>query len=195
MFVYVTLRCKRIILKFLFWSICLSSFLVHFKKNRPGVFFLMRFLLLYLDSRRFLDRLRYSFSRLFDCVSFQYFKVVVSCNLFSLPSFASIFGLSPQPLFSSSCNAFSVSSEYLLMFRFSILACCRSHFICDSHLSSHSYFDFPSKVFKGAPIFSLIHFDPAYIKSFNSVMSFVGIFINKSFTFSVLDLTVLQSIS
>ena len=48
-------------------------------------------------------------------------------------------------------------------------------------------------VFKGTLIFSRTNFAPAYIKSFNSVMSFVRIFVNKSLTFSVSDLTVLQS--
>ena len=78
------------------------------------------------------------------------------------------------------------------MFRFSILADC-SLFMCDSSLSSHPGFDFLSLVFKRIPIFSLTNFAPAYIKSLNSVMSFVGIFVNKSFTFLVSDLTVLQS--
>ena len=78
------------------------------------------------------------------------------------------------------------------MFRFSILACCHSLFICDSSLSSYSHFNFLSVVFKGSLIFSQINFAPAYIKSFYSVM-FIGIFVNKLFTFSVLDLTVLQS--
>ena len=50
-------------------------------------------------------------------------------------------------------------------------------------------FDFLSVIFKGSPNFSLTNFAPAYIKSFNSVISFVGISVNKS----VLDLTVLQS--
>ena len=75
------------------------------------------------------------------------------------------------------------------MFRFSILACCRSLFICDSNLSSHPGFEFLSVAFKGTPIFSQSNFAPAYIKSFNSV----GIFVNKSFTFTVSDLTALQS--
>ena len=48
-------------------------------------------------------------------------------------------------------------------------------------------------VFRGTRIFSQINFGPAYIKLFNSVMSFVEIFINKSFTFLVSNLTVLQS--
>ena len=48
-------------------------------------------------------------------------------------------------------------------------------------------------VFKGNPIFPQTNFAPAYIKSFNFVMSFVEIFVIESFTFSVLDLTVLQS--
>ena len=79
------------------------------------------------------------------------------------------------------------------MFRFSILASCRCLFICDSSLSSHTGFDFLSVVFKGTQIFSQTNFSPVYIKSFNSVMLFVGIFVDKSFTFSVSDLTVLQS--
>ena len=79
------------------------------------------------------------------------------------------------------------------MFCFSILTCCRSPFICDSSLSSHPGFDFLSVVLKGKPIFSQTNFAPAYIKSFNSVMLFVGMFVNKSFTFPVSDLTVLQS--
>ena len=60
------------------------------------------------------------------------------------------------------------------MFRFSILACW-SLFIYDSSLSSYQ-----------------TNFSPVYSKSFNSVMSFVGLFVNKSFTFSVSDLTVFQ---
>ena len=47
-------------------------------------------------------------------------------------------------------------------------------------------------VIKKTPIFSQTNFFPVYIKSFNSVMSFVGMFVNKSFTFSVSNLTVLQ---
>ena len=70
------------------------------------------------------------------------------------------------------------------MIRFSILAYCCSLFIFDSSLFV---------VFKETPIFSQTNFALAYIKSFNSVMSFVGILVNKSFTFSVSDLTVLQS--
>ena len=74
---------------------------------------------------------------------------------------------------------------------FSIFACCRScFFIRDSNLSSHPDFD---GGLQGSPIFSQTNFAPAYIKSFNSVMLFVGIFVNKSFIFSVLDWTVLQS--
>ena len=76
------------------------------------------------------------------------------------------------------------------MFHFIILTCCRNLFISDSSLSYHPGFDFLSVVFKRTPIFS---FTPACIKSFNSVMSLVGLFVNKSFTFSVSDLTVLQS--
>ena len=79
------------------------------------------------------------------------------------------------------------------MFRFSIFACCRSLIICDSNLSSYPGFDFLSLVLKETLIFSQTNFPPAYIKSFNSVMSFVGIFVNKSFTFSVSDSTVIQS--
>ena len=71
------------------------------------------------------------------------------------------------------------------MFRYRILTYCRSLFICDSSLSSHPDFDFLSVVFKGTPIFSQTRFAPAYIKSFNSEMLFVEIFVNKSFTFSV----------
>ena len=82
------------------------------------------------------------------------------------------------------------------MFRFGILAYWRSFFCFffrDSNLSSHLSFDFLSVVFKGTLIFSQTNFAPAHIKSFNSLISFVGIFVNKSFTFSVSDLTVLQS--
>ena len=43
-------------------------------------------------------------------------------------------------------------------------------------------------VFKGTSIFSQTNFVPAYIISFNFMMSFVGIFVHKSFTFSVSDL-------
>ena len=59
--------------------------------------------------------------------------------------------------------------------------------------SSHPGFDFLSVIFKETSIFSQTNFVPAYSKSFNSVMLFVEIFVNKSFTFSVSDLTVLQS--
>ena len=62
-----------------------------------------------------------------------------------------------------SCHAFSGSSANFLMFRFSLLACCRSLFICDSSLSSHPDFDFMSVVFKGTPIFSLTNFTHYYI--------------------------------
>ena len=93
----------------------------------------------------------------------------------------------------SSCQAFSVSSENIFMFRFSITACCRNVFICDSSLSSNPGFDFQPMVFKGTHIFPQTNFAPAYIKSFNFEVSFVGIFGNKPFTFLVLDLTVLQS--
>ena len=59
-------------------------------------------------------------------------------------------------------------------------------------------FDFLSVVFTGAPIFSQTNFALAYIKSFNSVMSFVGIFVvgifvNKFFSFSVRTLTAPES--
>ena len=77
------------------------------------------------------------------------------------------------------------------MFCFSIFVCCRR--ICDSNLSSYQGFDFLSVVFRDTPIFSLTNFAPAYIKSFNSMMLFVQIFVNKSFTFLVSNLTVLQS--
>ena len=85
-------------------------------------------------------------------VLFCLYCLVLSRYLFSLPSFASIFGWSPQDLFTR-CRAFSVSSENVLMFRFTILACCRSLLICDSSVSSHSDFDFLPVVFKGIPIF------------------------------------------
>ena len=45
----------------------------------------------------------------------------------------------------------------------------------------------------GPRFFSQTNFAPAYRKLFNSVMSFVEIFVNNSFTFTVSDLTVLQS--
>ena len=111
----------------------------------------------------------------------------MSRYLFSLPSFACILVGLQKLFFSSSCHAFSVSPENFLMFGFSILACCRSLFICDSSLCSHQGFNFLSVVFKGTPIFPQTNFAPAYIKSL------VGIFVNKSFTFSVSDSTVLQS--
>ena len=76
-------------------------------------------------------------------------------------------GRSPQ--------AFSVSNENFLMCRFSVLDCCRSLSICDSSLRSHPSFDIVFVVFKGNPVFSQTNFAPAFIKSFNSVMSFVGI--------------------
>ena len=79
------------------------------------------------------------------------------------------------------------------MFHFSILVCCRSLFISDSSLNSNLGFDFPFMVFWETTIFSLTKFAPVNIKSFNSVVSFVGILVNKSFTFSVLEWSVLQS--
>ena len=54
-------------------------------------------------------------------------------------------------------------------------------------LSSQPGFHYLSVVLKGTPIFSQTNFAPAYIKSFNSVMSLVGIFVYKSFTFSISD--------
>ena len=48
-------------------------------------------------------------------------------------------------------------------------------------------------VFKGTLIFSQNDFSPVYSKSFNTVMFFVGIFVNRSFTFSISDSTVLLS--
>ena len=94
-------------------------------------------------------------------------------------------------IISSSCHTFSAASKYILMFRFSIFAC--SFLICDSNLSSRPGFDFLFVVFRGIPMFSLTNFAPAHIKSFKSVMLFVGIFVNKSLTFSVSDSAVLQS--
>ena len=78
------------------------------------------------------------------------------------------------------------------MFRFSFLACCRL-FLCDSSLSPHPGYKFLSVVFRETLIFSQANFTPAYIKLFNSVMSFVGIFVNESIIFSVSDLTLPQS--
>ena len=77
------------------------------------------------------------------------------------------------------------------MFRLSLFACCNFLF-CDFNLCSHPGFDFLSVVYSGTLIFSQTNFAPAYIKSFSSVM-FVGIFINRSLTLSVLDFTVLLS--
>ena len=94
---------------------------------------------------------------------------------------------------SSTCPAFSVSSEKficsVLVFSFFVVV----FFICDSSLSSHQCFEFLSVVCKDTPFFSLTNFVPAYIKKFNSVISFVGKFVNKSCTFSVSNLIVLQS--
>ena len=113
---------------------------------------------------------------------------------FSSPFFRQYFWLIfSNFIFRCSCRAFSVSSKIFLMFCFCILVCCRSLFICDSSQSSHPDFDFLSVILKGTPILSQINFAPVYIKSFTSVISFVGIFINKSFTFSVSNLTVLYS--
>ena len=78
------------------------------------------------------------------------------------------------------------------MFCFSIFAR-RSFLICDSNLISYPGFDFLSVVFWSTSTFSQNNFAPAYIKSLNSVMLFVRIFVNTLFTFSVLDLTALQS--
>ena len=116
-------------------------------------------------------------------VLFCQYRIVSSRYLFSFLSFTSIFGWSPQAYFSSSCRAFSVSSEYFLMFCFTILVCGHNLFICDSSQSSHSGYDFLSVVFKGTPIFTQTNFAPGHIKSFNSMISFIGIYVNKSFTF------------
>ena len=121
------------------------------------------------------------------CLSIQLFcyalSVPVFCSKIFLPLSHLVVGMASR-----------ISPHPNSMFRFSILACCRSLFICDSSLSSQPSFDFLFVVFKETPIFfSLTNFVHVYIKSFNSMMSFVGIFVNNSFTFSVSDLTVLQS--
>ena len=70
--------------------------------------------------------------------------------------------------------AFTASSEYILMFCFSIFNCGRS-LICYSNLSFHPGFDFLSVVLRSTPIFPLANFAPGHNKSLNSVMLFVGI--------------------
>ena len=124
-----------------------------------------------------------------------FLRIVWSCLSIFLVFFLELvfFCWSPQVLF-------FVLVAVLFQFRLNILnvpfeyfACCRSLFICDSSLISHPGFDFLSVVFKGTPIFSKISYVLEDIKSFNCFMSLIGIVINKSFTFSVLDLTLLQS--
>ena len=56
-------------------------------------------------------------------------------------------------IFRSGCHSFSVSFEYILMFCFSIFTCCRSLFIGDSCLSSHSGFDLLTVIFRGTRFF------------------------------------------
>ena len=112
------------------------------------------------------------FFSLFWNVLFCLYCFVFTRYLFSLPTFASIFWLVFSSfIFRTSFRDFSDSFEYLLMFRFSILACCRSLLICDSSLSSFPGFDILSMVFKRTPIFSHTYFAPPYIRSLNSVMS------------------------
>ena len=86
-----------------------------------------------------------------------------------------------------------VQIYFNVLFFFFFVFFCRSLFISDSSLSSHPGFDFPSVVFWDTIIFSLTNFAHAYIKSVNSVLLSVGIFVHKSFTFSVSDLNFLQS--
>ena len=150
----------------------------------PKFFCISRIQLLLLHP--FSPYLLVEFFSLFWNILFCLYCLVLSWYLFTLPSFASI-----NLIFRSSRRGFfSVSSESILMFRFSILTCCRN-FICDFSQSSHPSFNFLSVVLSRTPIFSQTNFALAYIKSFNSVMSFVGIFVNTSFHLSVSDLTVL----
>ena len=93
--------------------------------------------------RPFSHKLLIEYFSLFWNVLFRLYCLVLSRYLFSLPSFASIFLVGLLKLFfSSSCLSFSNSSVHFLMFRFSILACCRGLFICDSSLSSYPVLDF-----------------------------------------------------
>ena len=134
------------------------------------------------------------FFRCFGTSCFFMYCLVLSRYLFSLPSFAIIFCLvSSSFIFRSSCRSFLVSPECILIFYFSIFACCHRFLIFDSILSSLLSFDFLSVVFRGTPILLQTNFAPAYIESFNSEMSFFGVSVNKSFTFSVSDLTFFQT--
>ena len=81
----------------------------------------------------------------------------VSVSFVFLLSLVFLFGFLKLFL-SSSCRAHSVFSEKFLMIRFSILACCRIFFICDSSLGSNPGFDFLPVVFKGTPVFHRLIF-------------------------------------
>ena len=90
---------------------------------------------------------------------------------------------------------FSVSSEYFLMLNFTILSCCLSFLSANQVWVPTRVLTFCLWSSRGSRCFLLTNFAPGYIKTFNSVMlmSFIGLFVNKSFTFSVSDLTVLKS--
>ena len=87
--------------------------------------------------------------------------------------------------------AFLFSSQYILDFFLclSIFACCRFR-ICVYSLISKPGIDFLVVFFRGTPILSQTNFAPALISSFNSVMLFVEIYIDKLFIFSVSTVTV-----
>ena len=80
----------------------------------------------------------------------------------------------------SSCCALSASNIFSCsVYVFSLVVVVFSFFICDSNLSPYSSFDFLPVVFRGTQMFLETNFAPAYIKSFNSVMLSVGIFVKR----------------
>ena len=79
---------------------------------------------------------------------------MLSRCLFTHASFASTFWLVSSSCTFRFCYTFSISSEYIFIFRFSIFACSLSFLIFDSNLICHSGFDFLSVVFRVTLIFS-----------------------------------------
>ena len=116
-----------------------------------------------------------NFLSLFWKVLFCLYCFTLSRYLFNLPSLASTFWFissSFTVIFPHvACSFFPrlfhrLSSSFGLVFAF--------FFICDSSLNSHPGFCCFYVLFEGIPIFSQTIFAPAYINSFNSVISFVG---------------------
>ena len=93
------------------------------------------------------------FFRWFGKCCFFLYYLVLSCYLFSLPTFGSNFYFSLWVVLFVLVVLFFASSEYIFTFCFSIFASSRSFLICDSNLSSHPNFDILSVVFRATPIF------------------------------------------